>query len=202
MPLSEAELRTRCRDCQRRLAAHPERAAMFAAEHPECRCDKVSISAFSPGPVGNEEILVRFVVDPKHVNPDGTIEVGFFHDASRNGLSLSRRRYLSDNKLHESGNKYLESMQAREDKDATQKGRDPTLLRLAGLVSFSAGQVRSHQIDGERRFCLTDSARREERFHADIMFNGDFTKKSVRSKLREELRKTVLGKVEPLLAAG
>ena len=191
------ELEKQCQDCQRRLAEHPERAAKFNAEHPQCRCDRVSISPHSPGKVQDRERLARFVVEPKHIGPDGTIEVGFFRDAGGNGLSLSRRQYVDDDHLRLKGEEYLKGMQEREEVNAQRTGRTPENLRLAGIVNFDAGRVRAHTVEDAHRFCVTDSANATNCFHADITFNGDLSK-SVKSELRDELRKTVLGEIEPL----
>lgn len=184
-------LQARCRECHARLKSDNKRAAKLSAEHPNCECDAVSISQFSPGPVQQDERLARLVVEPKHLNPDGTIEVGSLRDVHENGLSLVRQLYVTEPELYQKAQSLAATQQARENKKAEKDHRTPVALSVKGVINFDADRVRQWEIDGVRRFCVMDSATETDPYHADIAVNGT-CKGSEASRIRDELRKTLI----------
>jgi hypothetical protein len=188
--MADETLEHRCRACQERHADDSTRASKFSTEFPRCSCDQVSISPHSPGRVEDNEQLARLVLEPKHINPaDGSIEVGALRDAYGNGLSLVRRKYVVDAELRKGGQALARIAQARENGAAKRDGRIPTTISLRGAVDFDTESVRTHLVDGNKRFCVMDSATPSDQFHADITVAAP--KKSEHSRMRDELRKTL-----------
>jgi hypothetical protein len=184
---AQGELTQRCRDCQARLKDDNRRAEKFGAEHPGCVCDAVSISEHSPGRVEDDEQLARVVIEPKHINADGTIETASLRDACQNGLSLQRRSYVDDTGLTAFGENVAKLAREREEAAAREKGRQPETRKFGGVVFFEAGRVRRHRPAELIRFCVMDSAEEATPFHADITANAR-CKGSEQLRILNELR--------------
>lgn len=187
---AQEDLRQRCRDCQARLKDDNRRAERFGAEHPGCVCDAVSISEHSPGRVENDEKLARVVIEPKHINADGTIEAASLRDACQNGLSLQRSSYLATAGLIEFGQYVARLAREREEASAREKERKPEAREFGGVVFFEAARVRGHLPSERIRFCVMDSADRAAPFHADITVNAR-CKGSEQLRILNELRNTL-----------
>lgn len=185
------ELEASCRECQDRFCNSDDRGEQFGKGFPNCVCETVSISLHSPGPVDSDEVLARLVLEPKHVR-DGEIEVAALRDATSNGLSLVRRRPSDDEDLIVRGRNLAEIQNSRASERAAENNEpDPARQSFIGFVQFRAGDVRSHEVNARRSFCVFDSALAEDRLHADIVMEGPRTK-AERAKLRNELRKLLL----------
>jgi hypothetical protein len=184
-------LEQRCRDCEARLQADPHRATLFAAEHPGCECDQVSISPHSPGRVEDGELLARVIIEPKHLNlDDGTVEAASFREACSYGLSLLRLSYVANAHLRRFDESLAERVRDREESAAQKQGRAPEKAAFAGVVRFEAGIVRQHEPGGDAQFCVMDGATESEPFHADVTINMK-CKGSEQLRLLNELRKTL-----------
>jgi hypothetical protein len=152
----------------------------------------VSISIHSPGRVDDSEHLARLVFEPKHVGPDGAIEVGALREISDNGLSLQRRRENDSVDLAQMGHRIMQDQNNRSLAKAELAGfAAPSLGEFVGIVEFPAGMVRKHESADKRAFCVMDSAQEANPLHADIITNGQWSK-TARSKLRNELRQLLL----------
>jgi len=151
-------------------------------------CEAVSISPHSPGRVESQEILARFVFEPKHIGPDGSIEVGALHDIGTNGLSTERRRPDDADRLRNRG---LTIARIQNERTAATADPPPETVNFRGIVELPVATVRSHYIQKRRSFCVMDSADADDPLHADVIIDGTRSK-SERSKLRNELRKLIL----------
>ena len=190
--MTHESLEQRCRACEERLRISNDRAEEFGAEFSECACEAVSISVFSPGKISESEILARLVFEPKHVGPDGNIEVGALRDISENGLSLQRRRENDEARLVALGHDMARDRNERAFTQSLQSGKDlKPEEKFLGIVEFLVEKVRAHETADRRSFCVMDSARKNDSLHADIIINGRRTKPE-RSKLRNELRQLIL----------
>ena len=85
-----------CKACDDTFSAldhascHKERAAIIDKEQSHCRCEKVSVSAYSSGRVQTHEILIRILVAPQHMNRQSKPKAAALADAERGGLSMFR----------------------------------------------------------------------------------------------------------------
>ena len=150
------------------------------------------ISPHSPGRVEADEILARFVFEPKHLGPDGLLEVGALHDVARNGLSTQRRRPDDGNRLRQSGLETAKAQNARTTERAASTGKPPpATLAFRGIVELPVSSVRGQSIEGQRSFCVMDSACKDDTLHADVIVSGHRSK-AQRSKLYNDLRNLIV----------
>ena len=186
------DLEVRCRACQLRLRDSESRSEEFAAEfNIGCACQYVSISVHSPGVVQDDEMLARFVLEPKHLK-DGCIEVGALRDINGNGLSLQRQRPSDGARLRMQGDKLMSDQNERARRRAEATGSPlPAPQTFVGVVEIVTGRVRRHRVEGAPPFCVMDSAEADDPLHADITVGGACSK-PLRSKLRNELRGLIL----------
>lgn len=124
-------------------------------EHfPDCACERDTVSKHSPGPVTDNEILVRTLFSKRHIGPDGYLKPAYFRpDPSTKGFSVDR--------VHRMGSELLKSSKL-------------TDARYKGYLQFSATctkNIRELSKDGQRLFCVYDSGTVENSFHADICQN-------------------------------
>src|SRR6516164_10296220 len=66
--------------------------------HPECSCERVSVSEYSTGPLVETEVLLRLLVAPQHAKK-GKPRAAALADAERNGLSTFREDQASDQEI-------------------------------------------------------------------------------------------------------
>ena len=169
-----------------------KRAEEFCRRFPGCGCEGVSISPHSPGRVEVDEVLARFVFEPKHIGPDGLLEVGALHDVTRNGLSTQRRRTDDAARLQQTGLSIAEAQNERAMARAAIASKTaPPSLTFRGIVELPVSGIRGHSIEGQRSFCVMDSADENDPLHADVIVNGQRSK-AQRLKLYNDLRNLVV----------
>jgi hypothetical protein len=130
------------------------------------------------------------VFEPKHIGPDGSLEVGALQDVSTNGLSTQRRRSGDAERLREQG-LAIAKIQNERAQAAVTSGVTLETVVFRGIVELPVAEVRSHCIQGRRSFCVMDSAGADNPLHADIIIDGQRSK-AERSKLRNELRRLIV----------
>lgn len=112
------------------------------------RDEYVAISAHSPGPVLNDELIARFIYDPTHFSASLLNHSTIFFDLIPRGLSVNREVIASDihgiGKSHENGRKYV------------------------GYIRCLTSKVREECIDGGRVFVVLDTALPNNSAHADV----------------------------------
>jgi hypothetical protein len=124
-----------------------------------------SASPYSPGPVTDDETLVRQILSPVHWDEsDNSLKPTAFDDASNKGLSVNRLKAI--------GAKELEARAERrvaEHNEANQLlGRQRS---FKCLLHLNCGEVRAIAANDEserRAFAVYDTASQEDPSHADI----------------------------------
>ena len=83
-----------CESCRQIFAEHEDNkklADILEAEHPRCGCEQYRVGQGSPGPVANDETLLRIIISPRDVDfATGTIAARPFEKAFSNGVSVCR----------------------------------------------------------------------------------------------------------------
>lgn len=150
-----------CKELERRHHGSGCKCIHYREVYPDCECEKYSVSDHSPGLVENCELLIRTVYSPIQINQaTGQVDPAFFrNDALKRGLSINRKLHVSQADLR----KRIECKIAR-DRNAG-KERD----EFYRVVTARCGDVRRLvSEDGERLFCVYDTASEEDVSHADI----------------------------------
>ena len=133
-------------------------------------------SEFSPGVVGDEEILYQQIVDPTHVKPNSReLKPTAFQDSANKGMSVNRINHTNMEALlqrgHDRARKFNEDNPDRPEKS------------LVGLAKFQAGQVRAilDTVSNKRAFYVYDTSKSDDISHADICQGVKDGKKTAKS---------------------
>jgi hypothetical protein len=153
-----------CENCSDTFAAiavesFPEpRASYIDERQPRCRCEDDSVSEYSAGPVADDEILIRIVVAPQHVNRKKQPKAGALTEAERSGLSLLRET-ASDAEVFAAA--ALLVRRARE-KNGPEAG-------VFGVFNILCRTIRSIRQEIEQRgsYCVYDTAYSDSPSHAE-----------------------------------
>jgi hypothetical protein len=124
----------------------------------ECSAEKASVSVYSPGVVACGEKLARNVFSPIHISAKtGEILPALFSDVATIGLSVDRLGYASEQDVADRG--YL-----KQDRDrGNGKNRD-----YFGFITSVCGDIRSLNDEAGRLFCVFDTGKEDNEFHADV----------------------------------
>ena len=145
-----------CLDLERKYHKHECKCAHFRERFPDCKCEQHSVSEFSPGLVGDGEVLIRTIFNRLHIDEDGRINPIYFgFDPPRRGFSVDRLQYTNDNELI--SRKIIDN-------------------RYDGFLAFLGVRCREIRIlkndeDNRRLFCVYDSATSDNVCHVDICQN-------------------------------
>lgn len=152
------------------------------AADPSGACQGVKVGKNSPCPVGDDEVLGRFVFSPTHL-PHGMVDESLVADLARNGLSITRTRPEWSEacaELHPKGEQQAQRIRAGENNRPAQPDR-----RYVGLVQLRTAEVRALAVDDARgRLRVYDTSLPDEPLHGDVI--PDFT--ALSKVLRKELR--------------
>lgn len=139
-----------------------------------------SASPHSLGPIEDDEVFCRQVVDPTHFDKvSGTIKPNFLDDASHKGASGHRLKHTTVRTLRE----ISEARVAKANEDPP-----PTGLRESiGYATVTAAEVRCVFTEPllRRALGIYDTGREDDRSHADIcqLVSGKQQGKSIRAQL-------------------
>lgn len=141
-------------------------------------------SSHSPGPIKNDETLIRYWLNPVHYDRQtGTLKATAFDDASNKGLSVNRLNHVSLEDIRDTAQVRVEAwIQANPDKIPRE---------LIGYSDFSAGEARSVQVveppPSRRAFAVYDTANLQDKSHADVCQIVSTTQggRSARSQMRQ-----------------
>lgn len=152
------------------------------ARHPECVCEGVAVSEYSPCPVASSETLVSVVTNETYVAKTGKLEPTFFDKRISNGISTERKRFTSKSDYDLRATKLVEGKANKAN---------------CGSIELSVGGIRAIQHNGKRAFGVYDTAQEENIAHAEIASTnvpppGTKERKRIRAKLRSSLLKVVL----------
>lgn len=144
-----------CRELEAKYSQTECKCARYREKFPDCMCERESVSIHSPGPVADDEILVRSIFAEEQLDQEGRVKpVHFRQEPSTRGLSVDRVNRTQ-----------VESLKSSKRKDA----------RYEGYLKFAAarsGDIRNLvNDDGTRLFCIYDTATAENHVHADICQN-------------------------------
>lgn len=148
------------------------------------------MSDHSPGLVENDEPLVRTLYSPHQINRvTGEIKPAAFTDVLMRGLSLNRVQHISKSDLQAK----IEAKVAR-DQDAGSNKDGFWAVAIAHCSDLRACTLD----DGNRAFCVYDTAMPEDISHADVcqaleLKPGTEGRKSFNKKLRSQLLEIFVG---------
>lgn len=156
-----------CREFFINESSNPDKCKALQKQLPEKKLEWESQSAseHSPGPVTDEENLIRHWLNPHHFDPQtGTLNPTAFDDASNKGLSVNRAGLVTLEEIQEVA-------QARIDEGAIS---NPTRAprQLLGYSIFTAKEARSVYVTvptpDTRAFGVYDTAKADDLSHADV----------------------------------
>jgi hypothetical protein len=162
-----------CATCKATFAAFgeltsAERATMalrLDTHEPECRCEGVSVSDHSPGPVEDAEVLVRILVAPQHIDKKtGLPKSAALTTAGTIGLSVLREDRASDDEILRLATTLVQNARSKAGKPERAKK-----IGVFGVLRMACSIVRNFVWIGESKtsFCVYDTAREVWPSHAD-----------------------------------
>ena len=126
----------------------------------DCSVEQRSVSEYSPGIVGNGEVLLRQIFSPIHIDQEtGEVKPAAFSDVKDKGLSTNRLRHISADAIVTKG-----EAKAVADRDS---GKEREFL---GIILAHCRNVRAIKsaMEEKRAFCVSDTARADDPSHADV----------------------------------
>lgn len=145
-----------CRDV---VQQGTSRCAAFA-KWEECQCEQVQTTEFSPGPVLNEEILIRHIFSPLHFDQETrTLKPAAFADIWGVGFSVTRQAH-STLEQFKSLTAFLLGIKQQKNPQA----------ELVCLLSISVDTMRAMRCssDNGRLLCVYDTGSKSNPAHADL----------------------------------
>lgn len=112
----------------------------------------------SPGVVADEELLLRELFSPQHINDDGQASAATISlkDLRYRGFSVNRISYVSQDFIRLSVSERLA------------RPRRERPWRDEGVAKFQARQIRKIRVEGNQAFVVIDTALVENPGHASI----------------------------------
>lgn len=130
------------------------KCARYREDFPDCACERESVSEYSPHPVTDSEVVVRTIFREQEIDRDGRVKpVHFRREPATRGFSVDRVLLV--------GSEHLKSS----------KRADPRYNGYLRFIATYSGDVRELLEDGQRLFCIYDSATTDNNAHADICQN-------------------------------
>lgn len=125
--------------------------------------EALSASPHSPGPVENEEHVLRLVVNPIHINlEDGSLKPTLMSDVKLRGASVQRLAYIFRDTVIDMGRQNAE----RKNAGAGNTGQERSVY---GTVELSVKDIREVVIaTKDRAFGVFDTAKQLDPSHADV----------------------------------
>jgi len=157
-----------CADCRATFTLldrgeHFQRRALLLDQtHPECVCQTQSVSEYSTGPIDGDEILVRILVAPQHMDRKGGPKAGALTDAERSGLSLFREEQATDAEIRKVAEGLVERARA------ANLGK-PEKAGVFGALRMKCSVIRCLKIEQDPAppYCVYDTALKETPSHAE-----------------------------------
>jgi hypothetical protein len=157
-----------CVDCRATFALlersenFQRRAMLLDETHPDCCCQALSVSEHSTGRIDGNEILVRILVAPQHMDKRGEPKAGALTDAERSGLSLFREGQATDTEIRKVAEVLVERARGA-------NGRKPEKAGVFGALRMRCNVIRCLKIELESTpsYCVYDTALKETPSHAE-----------------------------------
>lgn len=185
-----------CKELERQFGDGGCKCIHYREQFPGCECENHSVSDYSLGAVGNEEIIIRTLFSPIQINgKTGFVDpVHFRHDALKRGLSVNRKDHIDEADLRAK----IEAKIAWDQEQG--KNRDG----FYRVVTASCGRIRGIRgEDGSRLFCVYDTGNVDDASHADVCQAFDpppetANRRSLRMKISSMLFEVFLGNATDL----
>lgn len=144
-----------CAELESKYGQGECKCAHYRQHFPDCRCERESVSKHSPGPVQDDEILVRTLFRKQATDRDGRLKPTYFRpEPTSRGFSVDRLSLVGGGSLAES------------------KRTDARYNGYLQFIAARSGDLRAATLDdGKRLFCVYDSGTVENNAHADICQN-------------------------------
>ena len=147
------ELERRCRQAvESREPGDMEFWKSFDSEIPNCACECVRASSYSPCPIGNDEQLLSYITHEKYVF-NGIIQPNLI-DRLKNGISCDRINHTDQEACSARFASLLEQ--------GTEKSNN-------GVAVFLTGSVRDVTHNGNRCFAVYDTALKTNPAHCELV---------------------------------
>ncbi len=144
-------------DCKK-IASETHKCKEYRLQAKDCICEEYSVSNHSPGPVQDDEYVIRQIYSPIHIDEEtGRLKPLAFEDASSRGMSVNRKNFVSKQELEEKIAKKLKI-----DKD---RGKKRT---CKGVAIAKCSDIRAITHQETKSFCIYDTATDKDKSHADI----------------------------------
>lgn len=150
-------------------------------------CQQVRVGTMSPGPVGDQELLARFIFAPTHTSGDtGKVDETVVADMFKFGASVNRfgddvsRALVA---LHVMGNALAKRIRNGSTLRSPQADR-----KYLGVLIFIAGEARAIGVDSTpARIRVYDRTMPTNRLHADLVANSVGLTKELKKELKGRL---------------
>jgi hypothetical protein len=154
-----------CTTCRTTFAAlagtdKKEHALRLDQEEPTCRCQRVSVSAHSPGPVDDTETLIRIVIVPHHVGKMGSLKASVLTHTENIGMSVFREERATDDEIRATATTLVQN---------ARKAMPAKPVGVLGLLRMKCAEIRTFCWEPETDpcYCVYDTAKEEAPAHAD-----------------------------------
>lgn len=153
-PEASIVMSCRCMELEAQYGQGECKCTHYREKFPDCACERQSVSAYSPGPVADSEVLVRTLFRQQQIDRDGRLKPAYFRrDPQARGFSVDRVLLMgpealkASKRIHARYNGYLQ------------------------FIATCAKDLRELLESEKRLFCIYDSGTVENNFHADICQN-------------------------------
>lgn len=149
-------------ECERLFSSLPNdgnRIASLNSKSPDCICERSTTSKHSPRPVGEEEVLARFVFDPIHVSRDGALKSSLFSHVNLRGCSVQRDTVATHEELVAFVQSFL-TTQLTKKRDT--KWHSVVIAPCKKIRSLMQGSATNRSV------CVFDTAERTNPAHAEL----------------------------------
>lgn len=144
-----------CRELEATHGRGTCKCVHYREKFPDCACEEGSVSPYSPGPVADEEVLVRAIFNRIYVDSEGALKPTYFQAVIRDftvrGLSVNRREYVTEDD-------FLDRL----------RGHASNKHGYLGFIAAKCGDLRSLFSEGRRLLCVYDTATEIDCSHADV----------------------------------
>lgn len=147
-----------CTEIPKILVSGRDSCKQVTSRYPNCKCESETVCPeHSPGVIGADEILARFVIREWWDEATGQVVSAAFAHAAQKGMSTTRTRYCTHSEL---------AAQERSRDDQRAGKRD-----YIGYVISEAQLVREINSEEQQAFAIYDTAKGPagtDRAHADV----------------------------------
>lgn len=163
-------------DCQgiNQRTQNDHRVSEINAAAPDCACEKYRMGEYSPGVIGDTEMLARFVFSPYQVDKKGRLNSSAFSHVYSKGCSIQRDTIVENEEIFTFVKKFLE-----EGDDRVWKG----------LLWAECGTVRKILTNNasRRAVCVYDTAEKNNPAHGEICQTHHVIDEDDKVELRHDL---------------